>query len=247
MAVVYPTPPTFALPVIVNPQSGDNQFNPIWLQWFLQLAQFLSSSSAGRLRDFIPVTASGLYVASNGTNNVLVMAWGGGGGGGASAATLAGQVSVGGGGGAGAFAMQLFTTNFNNLPFTIGAGGLSGGDGGASTFSILSAGGGKAGISGTAITAPTFTLGGAGGTAGGLIAGHAAAGLAGISLGTSAVMSGQGASAIWGQGGLPVGAGIGSNAVGYAAGGSGGASPPSSGSASGGLGGGGLGLIMELS
>lgn len=248
MATVYPTPPTFALPVIVNEQSGDNQFNPIWLQWFLQLAQFLSSTGTGRLRDIIVVTASGTYVASNGTNNILALAWGGGGGGGNGVVTGVGQVSVGGGGGAGAFAMQLFTTAFNNLPFSIGGGGGSGTDGGATTFSTLTASGGRGGVSGALVTGPGFTPGGAGGTSNGLVSGNAAAGMSGLVLSLSSLMSGQGASSIWGQGGLPVASGSGQNALGYAAGGSGGANLPSAVSlAPGGSGGQGLGLIMELS
>lgn len=247
MAVNYPTPPTFALPVIVNPQSGDNQFNPIWLQWFLQLAQFLSSTGTGRLRDFIVVTSSGTYVPSNGTNNVLAMGWGAGGGGGSAPTTGVGQVAVGGGGGAGAFGMQLFTSAFSNLPFIIGSGGISDGNGGDTTFSTLTCGGGKAGVTGALLTTPGFTLGGAGGTSNGLVAGHAAAGLAGLSLGSNIVMSGQGASSVWGQGGLPTGSGNGANGLGYAAGGSGGACPASTASKLGGTGAPGLGLVMELS
>ena len=37
----FPVPPTYAEPTIVDP-SGKSQFNPIWLKWFLDVAQFLS-------------------------------------------------------------------------------------------------------------------------------------------------------------------------------------------------------------
>lgn len=38
----FPVPPTYAEPTIVDPNSGKAQFNPIWLKWFLDVAQFLS-------------------------------------------------------------------------------------------------------------------------------------------------------------------------------------------------------------
>ena len=38
----FPVPPTYAEPTIVDPNSGKAQFNPIWLRWFLDVAQFLS-------------------------------------------------------------------------------------------------------------------------------------------------------------------------------------------------------------
>ena len=37
----FPVPPTYAEPTIVDP-NGKSQFNPIWLRWFLDVAQFLS-------------------------------------------------------------------------------------------------------------------------------------------------------------------------------------------------------------
>lgn len=43
----YLQPPTFASPVIVNSTTGQTQFSPIWLSWFVQLAQLLSTISAG--------------------------------------------------------------------------------------------------------------------------------------------------------------------------------------------------------
>ena len=43
MASVFPPPPTYAEPTIVDPQTGKAQFNPIWLKWFLDFAQILSA------------------------------------------------------------------------------------------------------------------------------------------------------------------------------------------------------------
>jgi len=37
-------PPTYALPVLVDEKSGQFQFNPIWLSWFLQLATFINTA-----------------------------------------------------------------------------------------------------------------------------------------------------------------------------------------------------------
>lgn len=46
----FQPPPTYADPVVVDPnkkagEPGAAKFNPIWLKWFLDLAQFISSSS----------------------------------------------------------------------------------------------------------------------------------------------------------------------------------------------------------
>ena len=42
MATQFPIPPTYTLPVIKSPETGESVFNPIWLQWFLDLARILS-------------------------------------------------------------------------------------------------------------------------------------------------------------------------------------------------------------
>jgi len=39
----FQPPPTWALPVLVNEQTKIAQFNPIWLKWFVDLAQVLTS------------------------------------------------------------------------------------------------------------------------------------------------------------------------------------------------------------
>jgi len=41
--------PTWAMPVIVDPTSGENTFNPIWLRWFLDLSITASKSFYGQL------------------------------------------------------------------------------------------------------------------------------------------------------------------------------------------------------
>jgi len=40
----FTPPPTYADPVIYDPVTGKNAFNPIWLKWFLDVAQFISSN-----------------------------------------------------------------------------------------------------------------------------------------------------------------------------------------------------------
>jgi hypothetical protein len=44
MATTFPIPPTYTLPVLVDPSSGRAIFSPIWLQWFLDLAQILTQA-----------------------------------------------------------------------------------------------------------------------------------------------------------------------------------------------------------
>src|SRR6185369_13278755 len=46
MTVQFPVPPTYASPVLQN-QYGKTEFNPIWLKWFVDVAQFISSSGGG--------------------------------------------------------------------------------------------------------------------------------------------------------------------------------------------------------
>lgn len=46
MATVAP-PPTYADVVIIDERTKKGQFNPIWLNWFLQVAQSLSALGAG--------------------------------------------------------------------------------------------------------------------------------------------------------------------------------------------------------
>ena len=43
----WPPPPTYAPPILVDEVTRSVQFNPIWLNWFLQLAQVLTAAGAG--------------------------------------------------------------------------------------------------------------------------------------------------------------------------------------------------------
>lgn len=38
----WPPAPTWANPVLVDERTGQSEFNPIWLDWFLRLQQLLS-------------------------------------------------------------------------------------------------------------------------------------------------------------------------------------------------------------
>lgn len=43
----FQPPPTWASPVLVNEKTGESQFNPIWLNWFLALTAVLNAVGAG--------------------------------------------------------------------------------------------------------------------------------------------------------------------------------------------------------
>jgi hypothetical protein len=47
MATAFQPPPTYALPIIVDERTGRAQFSPIWLKWFVDMAQVLSSFGGG--------------------------------------------------------------------------------------------------------------------------------------------------------------------------------------------------------
>lgn len=40
----FQDPPTYASPVLMDEQSGVFQFNPLWLNWFIQLVSFINSA-----------------------------------------------------------------------------------------------------------------------------------------------------------------------------------------------------------
>jgi len=40
----FQPPPTWALPVLVDEQSGKAQFSPVWLKWFVDLTQLLDNA-----------------------------------------------------------------------------------------------------------------------------------------------------------------------------------------------------------
>lgn len=47
MATAFQPPPTYALPILVDEKTGRAQFSPIWLKWFVDMAQVLSSFGGG--------------------------------------------------------------------------------------------------------------------------------------------------------------------------------------------------------
>ena len=47
MTTQFPAAPTYALPVEKDPSTGKEVFSTLWLQWFLQVAQYFSSIGAG--------------------------------------------------------------------------------------------------------------------------------------------------------------------------------------------------------
>lgn len=249
MSATFQPPPTFADPVIVNELSGRSQFNPIWLQWFLSVAQFISQANAGRLKSVIPVSSSGVYNPSQGTNNVVVFLGGDGGGGGNALATGAGQISVGGGGGAGAIVYALLTTGFSGVTISLGPGGGPGTAGSGSSFGgLIVAGGGQAGVNGSPGAAPQISQGGLGGTSTGSgLLGVGDCGDPGISPVAGFLLGGKGAGSWLGGGGQGGIAGIGGNATGFGAGGGGASNPASSGLKNGGTGSKGFAIITEYS
>jgi hypothetical protein len=110
-------------------------------------------------------TASGTYTPTAGMKYCIVEAVGGGGGGGATTPCTAGNVCVGSGGGSGAYVKVLLTAAQigASKSVTIGAGGVSGGAGGATAMTgILAASGGGSGAS----NAPSIFNGRSGGLGG---------------------------------------------------------------------------------
>lgn len=43
----FQPPPTYALPVLVDEKTGQSQFNPIWLNWFIDLVGVVNASGGG--------------------------------------------------------------------------------------------------------------------------------------------------------------------------------------------------------
>ena len=212
----FTPPPTYADPTVPNPlDRNKSQFNPIWLKWFLDIAQYISNSGTGRLHSTIPITSTAIYQPSQGVNNVVVFAQGPGGNGGTPSPTGAGQICVTGGGGAGALGYGLYSSGFSGLTVTI--------DNASSSFGgLLVANKGSNGqSSGATGTTPIFAYGGVGGTStGGQLNGVGPSGDVGIAFSLTQGFGGKGADSWFGGGG------VNSNAAGYGAGGSGVFVPP---------------------
>ncbi|EPP1150837.1 phage tail protein [Yersinia enterocolitica] len=117
------------------------------------------SKFTGRLLKQKVITTSGPYTATAGTKFVIVEAVGGGGASGSIAATGAGQNAINTPGSMGAYAKAEFTSDFNGMIVTIGAGatgafsaGTKGGD--TSFGSLLVCPGGPGSSMGTPVSPP---------------------------------------------------------------------------------------------
>ena len=49
----FQPPPTYALPILVDEKTGKAQFNPIWLKWFVDLAQVLNDAGGTVIGDVV--------------------------------------------------------------------------------------------------------------------------------------------------------------------------------------------------
>lgn len=116
----------------------------------------LKNSMPGRLMGVQVVTSSALITKSAGAKKWRIRALGAGAGSSAAPATAAGQVSISNGGGAGAYAEGIYDVSaLSSVTVTIGSGGVggtaispNGGDGGTTSVgTLISAPGGKAGLS----------------------------------------------------------------------------------------------------
>ena len=173
------------------------------------------SGVVGRLLNTQVITSSGTYTPTPGTRKIKVILTGGGGGGSSVIATSFSQTAFGGGGGSAATCIGIFDLeDISDFSVVIGAGGTADNPGGTSTFNGMSAGRGG---SGTGVNTPSLGSGGAAGTAtGGLINIHGGYGSDGQQ--GSYYSFGNGAASFWGGGGR-AGAGNGTAAKAYGAGG----------------------------
>jgi hypothetical protein len=51
-------PPTYALPILVDEKTGKASFSPIWLNWFLELAQLLNTAGGTTIGDVVGPASS---------------------------------------------------------------------------------------------------------------------------------------------------------------------------------------------
>lgn len=212
--------------------------------------------SSGALLNIRIFTSSGTYTPTAGTKSIIVECVGGGGGGGGTYNTLASQFAVAGGGGAGGYGKSRYTSNFDSVVVTIGAGGVGGaanaatpgGNGGTTSFgSLMSCGGGLGGTFCSNWAMPVHTSGAPSGDVVGanIQSFSPPSGTAGYSA-SNGWLSGSGASSFFGRGGVQVGGtSIGSVAIGYGAGGGGASTQPSSTGQVGGAGTAGVIIVWE--
>jgi hypothetical protein len=193
------------------------------------------------------ISTSGTYTPTPGMAWCQVQVLGGGGAGGGAPSTTPSTGAASGGGGAGEYAVGVFSavTIGASQTVTIGAGGIgvsgaNGGNGGTTSFgALITAGGGQGGIGGVSGNNAGVSggVGGTGGT-GGSYRSPGSNGTIGFFTiafgeGVGIVISGAGASTIFGNGGFPgsLSPTLGSPAVGFGSGG-GGSSAGGSGAAS---------------
>lgn len=137
-------------------------------------------------------TSNGTFVASSKASGVEVLAVGGGAGGGT------GTPGGGGGGGALVYVPYYYINASASITVTIGSGGSAGGNGTASVFDTITAGGGltgsgtTGGASGVGSLAVTSKSGGSGNWSAGGGGGTATNGFAGIGGSSSANVGGDG-------------------------------------------------------
>jgi len=197
-------------------------------------------------------TSSGTYTPSSGLVYAIVEVIGGGGGGGA-AGTNTGIASVGGGGAAGGYCKKVISASDigSSVTVTVGRGGASSVDGGASSFgSFMTANGGGRGATGIANTLGGSTGGGGGASSGGDVNGYGAHGGMGWWPNINVGASGAGGDSVYGQGGAPRILGgnasqTGGSAMGRGAGGGGGAGSGAVSAAAGGAGSDGIVIVTE--
>lgn len=174
-------------------------------------------------------TANGTYTPTPGTASVIVELVGAGGGSGGTTATGAGTISTSGGGGSGAYARSRLTSGFSGASVTVGTAGAAGtspagagGNGTASSFGALTAGGGIGSAGRGAFAPPYIAVGGGGGTTpvtGNLVNGRGTDGATAFSITTGDSVSGVGGSTIFGAGGTATNAtGAGNAGVSYGSG-----------------------------
>lgn len=209
--------------------------NGVWFVYDINGA-VKASNQGGRLLKTTVLTSGTTFTTGPSTQKILVTVVGGGGGGGG-CSSLASAAAAAGGGGSGAKCQKLFDVTPNtNYTYAIGAAGAgvsnaAGTNGGASSFGpvggvTLSAPGGLGAPLATAATTLTARAGGDGGATatGGDHNKGGNPGEAGVVLivATPILASGNGGSALYGDGGLGlVAAANGNNATGNGAGGGG--------------------------
>lgn len=221
------------------------------------------SQGAGRLLNIQKFNAVGTftYTSTPGTKSIVVEVQGAGGAGGGVGASPIGQAAVAPGGNAGAYSKTRITGGFNGATVTVGAQGLgrtglSGLNGGFSSFGpFVSAPGGEGGTYYPFTTPPMLNVNASGQsipTAGTIVMAAGSRGAPGCCSALNYGGSGDGGGSPWGSGGqsAPVPAngfrnGFGSICAG--AGGSGAASSNGGGAAGGGNGGDGIVMVWEYS